>query len=100
MASKQKVSCNQMKKDAEDLSAALQNLPQIIEQLRISMESLAGCWEGPAWAAYQTKVNEDIENMKEIYQVLLKMQKALGDGRGTYLKAEYDIYTDIKYLLI
>jgi uncharacterized protein YukE len=95
-----KVSCKEMKNDAEALSAALTKIPETIEQLQISMRKLYQCWEGPAWEAFQVQVNKDIQNMYEVYEILVALQKALGKGRDIYLRTEYDIYTDIKSLWI
>lgn len=100
MSDKLRVSCSAMKSDGEKLAAELKEIPQIIERLHNSVKSLAACWDGPAWASYQNQVNKDIENMKEVYGTLVQLQKALGTGRDTYLKTEFDIYTDIKGLWI
>lgn len=100
MANTQRISCKTMKSDAEALSMALKSIPQEIEQLQVSMRNLAGCWEGPAWEAYQVQINKDIRNMYEVYQSLVELQKALGKGRDTYLRTEFDVYTDIKLLWV
>ena len=100
MANEQRVSCNSMKNDAESLSKTLKNIPRTIDQLQVSMRNLFRCWEGPAWEAFQTQVNNDIQYMYEVYQSLVELQKALGQGRDIYLRTEYDIYTDIKSLWI
>lgn len=100
MANIQRVSSKGMKKDGEDFSAALKDIPQTIDQLQISMRNLAQCWEGPAWEAFQGQVNRDIQNMHETYQILVELQKHLVEGRETYLRTEYDVYTDIKSLWV
>ncbi|MCD7884794.1 MAG: WXG100 family type VII secretion target [Lachnospiraceae bacterium] len=100
MASIQRVSCKNMEKDAEALSTALKDIPQTITQMQASLKNLASCWEGPAWAAFQEQVNKDIENINEVYQCLTELQKGLGTGRETYLRTEFDVYTDVKALLI
>lgn len=89
-----------MKADAESLSEALKDIPKTIELLQGSMRNLMQCWDGPAWAAFQTQVNKDIQKMQEVYQNLVEIQKALGKGREEYLQAEYDVYTDVKLLWI
>ncbi len=100
MANIQRVSCENMIKDAETLSTALKDIPQTISQMQTSLKNLASCWEGPAWAAFQEQVNKDIENMNEVYQCLTELQNGLGNGRDTYLRTEFDVYTDIKALFI
>ena len=100
MASVQRVSCRSMRADAEALSKALERIPKNIELLQGSLRNLMRCWDGPAWAAFQTQVNTDIQNMQEVYQKLVKIQKALGKGREEYLQTEYDVYVDVKRLWI
>ena len=100
MANIQRVSCRSMKNDAEALSRALKNIPQTIDQLQVSMRNLSRCWDGPAWEAFQTQMNKDIQDMRDLYGLLVELQKALGKSRDTYLRTEYDIYTDIKSLWI
>ena len=100
MANTQRVSCKSMKSDAEALSAAIKNIPQTIDQLQVSMKNLSHCWEGPAWEAYQIQINKDVEKIREVYVLLVELQKSLGQGRDIYLKTEYDVYTDIKTLWI
>ena len=100
MAGIQKVSCESMKRDAATLAEILGKMPKTIEQLHISLKNLARCWEGPAWNAYQNQVNQDIQEIYEIYNYLAELQKSLGKGREIYLKTEYDIYTDLKSLWI
>lgn len=74
--------------------------PSVIEELRVSMRKLSQCWEGPAWATFQTQLNKDIQNMLEVYECLVELQKSLGEGRDIYLKTEFDVYTDLKGLWI
>lgn len=100
MANYQEIRCNKMQQDAMELSEALTNIPATIEQLQITMRNLSRCWEGAAWAAFQTDVNKNIKNMEETYKKLVELQKALATGREKYLRAEFDIYTDIKTLWI
>lgn len=100
MADIQRVSCNTMKRDAEALEAVLKKLPKEIERMQASMRNLAHCWEGPAWQVYQHQVNEDIQNMTEVYKNLAELQKKLGKGRDIYLRTEHDVYTDLKSLWI
>lgn len=100
MADTLRVSCRSMEKDAEELAETLKDIPAAIEQMRISMRNLYHCWEGPAWAAFQTQVNKDLQNMEEVYQILVKLQESLGEGRDVYIKTEYDVYTDLKSLWI
>lgn len=99
MADIQRVSCPQMKKDAEDLDRVLKNIPQTINQLQVSMRNLAVCWDGPAWEAFQTQVNRDIQNMNEVYKILIELQKGLGKGRETYLRTEFSVYAEMELLL-
>lgn len=98
MADIQRVSCGQMKRDAQELQTELKNIPKIIEQLEASMNRLAQCWEGPAWTAFQNQVSSDIQNMNKVYRELKKLQKGLGQGRETYLRTEFDVYTDLKLI--
>lgn len=98
MAGVQKVSCNRMKADAEALQSELKNIPKTIEQLAASMQKLSQCWEGPAWAAFQNQVNSDVQNMNEVYKSLVELQKGLGNGRETYLRTEFDVYSDLKLI--
>lgn len=100
MASVQRVSCRSMQADAEVLSKALERIPKNIELLQGSLRNLMRCWDGSAWAAFQTQVNTDIQNMQEVYQKLVEIQKALGKGREEYLRTEYDVYVDVKRLWI
>ena len=96
----QRISCQSMKRDAEQLSEILKDIPETIEELRVSMRKLSQCWEGPAWATFQTQLNKDIQNMLEVYECLVELQKSLGEGRDIYLKTEFDVYTDLKGLWI
>lgn len=100
MGTTQKVSCESMKTDAESIAEALKEIPDIIEQLQVSMKNLAHCWEGAAWAAFQEQVNKDLQNIQETYQNFIKLQENLGKGSETYLKTEYDVYTDIQSIWI
>lgn len=100
MAEIQRVSCQAMKRDAEQLSEILKDIPETIEELRVSMRKLAQCWEGPAWATFQTQMNKDIQSMLEVYDRLVELQRALSEGREIYLKTEFSIYTGLKGLLI
>lgn len=100
MASIQRISSRGMRTDAEEFSTVLKDIPQIMEQLQTSMTNLARCWEGPAWSSFQAQVNSDIQNMHETYQTLVQLQQHLAEGRETYLRAEYDVYTDMKSLWI
>lgn len=100
MASDQRISCREMKNDAEALSEALRDIPNTIDRLQVSMRNLSRCWEGPAWEAFQTQVNHDIQNMQEVYQHLIELQKGLGKGHDIYLRSEYDVYTDLKSIWI
>lgn len=88
MADKQRISCDSMKKDAQNLEVALKNIPQMMEAMRVSMRKLANCWEGPAWEAFQIQVNKDIKQMDELYEVVIKLQENLGQGRDIYLDTE------------
>lgn len=89
-----------MKNDSEALAALLKQLPVTIDRLQVSMRNLSHCWEGPAWEAYQHQVTRDIQNLQEMHKCLVELQKGLGKGRDTYLRTEYDVYTDIKLLWI
>ena len=100
MANIQKISCNSMKKDAQELEGVLKNIRQIIEQLQVSMRRLSYCWDGPAWSAFQLQINNDIQEMKDLYQNFVKLQKALGEGSNIYLKTEFNVYKDIKSIWI
>lgn len=100
MADKQRISCNSMKKDAQDLEAALKNIPQTVESIRASMRKLSSCWEGPAWENFQMQINKDIEQMNEIYETVTKLQKNLGQGRNIYLDTETKVNLSFRNLWI
>ena len=55
-----KVSVPKMKRNAEQLQANVDKIPQFVNSLDASMKNLGACWEGPAWIAFQQQVESDI----------------------------------------
>ncbi len=92
MADFQRVSCTRMKQDCDELADSLKEIPEAIRALQEAMHSLAACWEGPAWSAFQQQVAQDLAEMQDVYSATVKLQNSLGGASEIYQKTEYDVY--------
>lgn len=93
-----KVSANKLKYDAEKIGELNEAIPILIEELETSMRELSGCWEGPAWGAYQKTVAEYIGMLSEIYNYMGQYTITMQEAAKKYVYAEQDVCADIRGL--
>lgn len=92
MSNHVKVSIPRMTQDADKLQSDFQRIPQFIQELDGSMKRLGGCWEGPAWIAFQQQVESDILNMLDVYDWLRKLLQAMSEAEKIYGDSEKRSY--------
>lgn len=61
-----RISSSQMKNEADEIREQVVEAVRQTEELQTAMQSLSAVWSGPAWSAYQKRVNEDILAMKAL----------------------------------
>ena len=93
-----KVSVSRMNGDAEALREFVLQLPQSVNQLETIMETLASCWEGAAWNAFQEQVSSDIDYLTKMCSFLSNYVEHIEMGSSQYLEAEQEAYSMAKRL--
>ena len=71
-----------------------------VEYLADSMNKLSTCWEGPAWAAFQTTVNEDIEYMIAVCNEIAALVSNLSESQKKYAQGEKQNYDSMNSIWI
>ena len=70
----------------------------LIDELENSMRQLSGCWEGPAWGAYQKTVAEHMEILTDIYNYMGQYTITMQEAAKEYVHVEQDVCADIRSL--
>ena len=74
-----------------DRSSVAQELAQIrsqLVQLRSDVEKMSQCWEGPAAAAYQARMTEDIEGALSVCGYLQEYLSCMERAQDAYSSCE------------
>ncbi|MBR4983324.1 MAG: WXG100 family type VII secretion target [Lachnospiraceae bacterium] len=95
-----KVSKRAIERDAERIEKQIENVPAMIRDLQQGMQRLSGCWDGPAWAAYQQTITSDIEKLTEMYEHMKRYTIYMKEAALKYERTEQDICADIRSLYI
>lgn len=91
-----KVSSNQIISDADKIKNLSDSIPTLINELQEVMNRLSGCWEGPAWEAYQGTVATYIQILTRNYEMMGKFVADLYDASENYKKVEQEIFKIVK----
>lgn len=84
-----KVSVPKMKRDAVQLQANVNKIPQFVNDLDASMKNLGACWEGPAWIVFQQQVESDILYLLDMYDWLQKLLQTEAEAEKIYGESEW-----------
>lgn len=82
------VSGSHMTRDGEMIADKADNITSDINALADAMRSLGGCWEGPAWEAFQNSVAISIEDMKDVCNFFSLYIEELNDAAKVYRRCE------------
>ena len=92
MGNRIRVSLDRMESDQDRILEQMERTRIEVGKLSDSMQKLSGCWEGPAWTAFQAAVADDIEYMQGVYQEMRLFISNLNDSEKKYLQGERQNY--------
>ncbi len=88
MADYIKVSSERMGQDYSLIQGQLMEIENEIRSLEEDMHLLGQSWEGPAWAAFQSQVDIDLENMQQISKNLSEFLQHMDYAKSSYGECE------------
>lgn len=100
MSNRIRVSQDRMGNDVKSLTEQLERTKHEVEYLADSMNKLSTCWEGPAWAAFQTTVNEDIEYMLAVCNEIAALVSNISESQKKYAQGEKQNYDSMNSIWI
>lgn len=86
-----RISTNSLQRDAERIKELNDSIPALVKELETSMQQLAGCWEGLAWAGFQKTTAYYIEVLTEVYQYMGKYTENMQKASQDYERTEQDL---------
>ena len=94
-----KVSTSKLRSEADRIEELKETIPTLMNELEAAMQQLAGCWEGPAWGAYQQNVAHHMEMLSDIYDYMSRYTIYMQEASKNYGYTEQDICADIRMVL-
>ena len=95
MAELLRVSSEQMAKDLEKMKEQIDKAPSILSDVQTSLDKLNGCWEGAAWATFQTEMSKGFEQLEILLDFYSKFAENFQHSAEDYINTEQKVYEEI-----
>lgn len=88
MANRIEIETSSLNSDTERISGEIAKIEEELQQLREETERLSSMWEGPACAAYQSRIGAEMEHAALICKQFAEYVSCMEYASREYVKCE------------
>ena len=100
MSKKIEIDTNALDSDKNSMSEELQQIQKNLEELQQEMETMKGWFIGPAAAAYQSRMSEEIENAMSVCTYLTEYISCVEEATKAYIECEQAVERSVKQIWV